>query len=153
MKEIALTQGKVALVDDEDYALVSAITWCANAQAGHWYAVAPHRKLKMHRLILRAPAGTHVDHVNGDGLDNRRANLRLATRFQNAANRRKSVNGRNYRSKYKGVRPNAKKFQAVIGVRRKLVFIGSFSTELEAARAYDVKAREVFGEFAQLNFP
>lgn len=154
MIEIQLNQGKVALVDEADYALVSGITWTANNQAHLWYATNNDLRLKMHRVIMAAPANMHVDHINGDGLDNRRQNLRLATRYQNAANRRKFADGnRKYRSRYKGVRPDHHKFGALVSTRGKRIYIGSFKTEIEAAQAYDRKARELFGEFASLNFP
>lgn len=94
-RQIPLSRGLFALVDEADYEQVSALRWYAT-HAGRardkWYAVrslAKGRRLLMHRLILSAPAGSEVDHINGDGLDNRRANLRLCARWQNCVNTRR----------------------------------------------------------------
>jgi hypothetical protein len=102
----------------------------------------------MHRLIMAAPDGIGVDHINGDGLDNRRANLRLASQRDNSANmavRASSATG------FKGVswKRRNRKWQAQIG----RTYLGIFASAEEAARAYDHAAREAWGEFAHLNFP
>lgn len=156
MREIPLTQGKTALVDDGDFDLVSRFKWQAAKAPRTWYA---HRveyggKRKktesMHRLILDAPLGMLVDHINGNGLDNRRDNLRLATKGQNNYNtrlRRDNATG------YKGVKRNCLRWVARIRIDRRLIHLGSFSTKEDAARAYDSAARRHFGEFAKLNFP
>lgn len=120
------------------------------------YAVAQEKRdgiyvrLKMHRLILDAPEGTHVDHINGDGLDNRRENIRICTPQLNQANSRKHIVGS---SRYKGVAWSAaaRKWRAYIAVDRKQTHLGLFESEVEAAQAYDQKAREVFGEYAFTN--
>lgn len=103
----------------------------------------------MHRIVLDAPQGTLVDHKNGDRLDNRRCNLRLATRSQNAANTPPKP------GRLKGVFFDKARnlWQARIMVNWKERYIGRFLTQEEAARAYDLKAREYFGEFAALNYP
>jgi hypothetical protein len=107
-------------------------------------------RLKMHRVILNAPEGVHVDHINGDGLDNRRENLRLVTPQLNQANSRKRLVGG---SVYKGVAWSApaRRWRAYIAPNRKQIHLGLFNTEIEAAQAYDAKAREIWGEHAFLN--
>ena len=154
--EINLTQGKVALIDKTDLEKVLPWKWCAHFECGRWYAyssvtVGPYKSklLRMHRIILEPPDGMEVDHVNHDGLDNRRYNIRIATRSQNLANRDRPV-GRNYR--YKGIycirnRPLRKPWTARLSKEK----LGYFATEIEAAHAYNQAARERFGEFAVLN--
>lgn len=142
------------MVDDEDYGWLSEHKWSAGQTIwGQWYA---HRRsnkhfVKMHRIILNAPDGLQVDHINGDGLDNRRSNLRLATSCQNNQNRRSILVGTT--SKFKGVswHPHGR-WQARIRSGIKTYYLGSYDNEEAAARAYDVKARELFGEFARTNF-
>ena len=104
----------------------------------------------MHRVIMDAPKGMHVDHINGNGLDNRRENLRLCTNSQNHMNRKTH---RDSSSKYKGVSWNKRnsKWQAYIGSGIKRKNLGYFASESDAAKAYDIKAKECFGEFARLN--
>ena len=158
MKEIPLTQGKVALVDDEDYNELSKFKWHAHLCSGHWYAVRRAREshnlktILMHRSIMNAPTGLMVDHKNGDGLDNQRSNMRLATNSQNAANSKKVGNTR---SIYRGVTRIGKQvfWTASIKVNGDSMYLGRFQYERDAALAYDEKAFEVFGEFARLNFP
>ena len=156
MREIPLTQGKVALVDDGDYDLVSRFKWLAAKAPRTWYArrvdygAGRKKNESMHRLILNAPPDKIVDHINGNGLDNRRENLRLATKIQNNCNTRLR---RDNRSGYKGVKRNALRWIARIRIDRKLIHLGSFATKEDAARAYDNAARQHFGEFAKLNFP
>jgi len=104
----------------------------------------------MHRLIMDAPDGTDVDHRNMDRVDNRRSNLRLATRAENLRNQGLS---RNNTSGFKGVSRLDGKWRAEIRVKWKLIYLGLFDDKVEAARAYDTAAKEHFGEFARLNFP
>ena len=106
----------------------------------------------MHRLILNAPKGLVVDHINGNGLDNRKANLRLCTPAQNACNVRPRPGET---SKYKGVAfiKRERRWQVRISFRNKRKWIGYFDTEIDAARAYDQAARRLHKEFASLNFP
>lgn len=147
-KEIQLTQGKVALVDDEDFAmLVGMGRWCYNSS----YATRA-AGVRMHRVILAAPKGAHVDHINGDTLDNRRSNLRFCTDSQNQMNRR-AVRGV---SKFKGVvwqkRASGNGFwKATITKDGVVRYLGSFHTDLEAAAAYNSAALELYGAFAAIN--
>jgi hypothetical protein len=106
----------------------------------------------MHRQIMNAPEGLLVDHIDGNGLNNQKNNLRLCSSAQNARNRRPT--SKPY-SKYKGVswHKRNKKWEVRIAKSGKSTYLGTFEDELEAALAYDRKAEELFGEFAYLNFP
>ncbi len=150
---ITLKHGHICLVDPEDIPLVSQFRWHAHqGPGGHWYAVrSTPTPMKMH-VFLMGRRG--VDHKNGNGLDNRRENLRFATQSQNQMNTRK----RKSSSKYKGVAPplvghRGKSWAFRITIDGKKKSFGGFATEEDAARAYDEKAKEVYGEFAWLNFP
>jgi len=147
VKEIALTKSKVTKVDDEDFEMLSRVKWHVN----DGYA-ANARLGRMHRLILSAPEGIMVDHLNGDKLDNRRKNLRLCTNSQNQANRRVSRGV----SKFKGVtwqsRPNGRgMWKAQLVYEGAVVYLGTFKTDLDAATAYNAAATTHFGEYAHLN--
>lgn len=155
---IRLSDGSIALVDDEDFVLLAQYSWNTLRTNGRVYATTRSPDVDgdrtcryMHRVILDAPADIQVDHLNGDGLDNRRENLRLATNSQNSKNKGRY---RNNSSGYKGVykRLGRERWRADImsdGQRRRL---GEFSSAEEAARAYDKAALELHGEFARLNF-
>jgi hypothetical protein len=109
--------------------------------------------VSMHREIMNAPAGLLIDHRNRDTLDNRRNNLRLATYSQNGCNSK--IDKTKTTSKFRGVRFIKKtgKWAANIRINGKKTWLGSFKTEIDAAKAYDAAAREYHGEFARLNFP
>ena len=152
---IELSWGKWAIVDAEDYEQLSKYRWCAIQTGRNWYAKTFDRNgiiLSMHRFITNAPKGLFVDHKNHNGLDNRRSNLRLCTHAQNQQNTKPRSGGT---SKYKGVfwEKAKKKFRAKITHNRKGIHLGYFDDEIDAAKAYDKKAVELFGEFAYLNFP
>ncbi len=157
MREIELTQGKVALVDDEDYAELSKHKWHAAKIGKRWYASRnvgkrPYRRqVYMHRQILNPPPGFECDHINGNGLDNRRCNLRVCTHSQNLQNQRIGGGA----SEFKGVHwyKRDKIWHAQIKHSGKRHHLGVFTDETDAARAYDTAAREHFGNFARLNFP
>ncbi len=151
---IPLTRGKFAIVDAEDYEWLSKYKWHINICRRNSYALRSknRRKCAMHREITNAPDGMLVDHIDGNGLNNRKSNLRLCNHAQNARNSRPYRNGS---SKYKGVSFDqyAKKWKVVIENNGEQFNLGRFKDEVEAARAYDKKAAELFGEFAYLNFP
>lgn len=156
MREIELTQGKVALVDDADYERVSRHKWCASRNGRTWYAIRREynpkpKQVFLHRFILDAPDSAEVDHKDGNGLNCQRDNLRLATHAQNQRNQKRRVTNK---SGYKGVSwyGRDKKWRAVIGIGGKVKTLGCYATAEEAARAYDEAARELFGEFAKTNF-
>jgi hypothetical protein len=158
MKTITLTKGKVALIDDADYALVCQYRWypalMRSPNRKVWYAVShPEvRTLSMHRFILDAADGELVDHRDHDGLNNQRENLRIATHAQSNANRR-SYPGTT--SQFKGVIWYASRrlWRATIGVNGSTFFLGDYDDETIAALAYDMAASRLYGEFACLNFP
>lgn len=152
--EVKLTRGLVTIIDAEDFELVSQWKWCAQRSGNTDYVHRRHGKttVKLHRFLLDAPAGMHVDHMNGNGLDNRRENLRLCTQVENRRNSQKqagSISDFKGVSKQKG-RDKAWTASLYVGKKRYMQY---FFTELEAAIAYDGMAKEHFGEFARLNFP
>ncbi len=152
---IKLTRGQCAIIDPEDFGLVAERKWSLDDHGTALYATTNIRQpdggrttLRMHVLI----AGfLGADHANGYGLDNRRCNLREATRTENAANRGKGK--KSGTSRFKGVSWNSRcrRWQAQIGANGHRIHLGWFTAEEEAARAYDVAALEHFGEFAVTN--
>jgi hypothetical protein len=158
MKEIALTRGKVALVDDQDHDRLSRYSWYASRSGGVWYAKTGiwdgrrTAQIAMHRLLINADAGQLIDHINGNGLDNRRSNLRLCCKAQNQQNQRAR---KNCSSRYKGVSFDAYtgRWRAKVKAYGRITDCGRFANEEDAARAYDAAAIKVHGRFARLNFP
>lgn len=154
MKTIELTQGLHAIVDDDDFAALAKHKWTAqfNKSRTVVYAIRESRagRVYMHRLLAGAGRGEVVDHVNRNGLDNRRKNLRLVTRGQNKLN---SPLPKNNKSGFRGVTFDAKKnrWRAFIGYGGALHYLGSFENVEDAARAYDEAATLHHGEFANLN--
>jgi len=157
MREIPLTQGKVAIVDDEDYEYLNQFKWTAGLMHNIWYAVChihvngKDKTIYMHTVILGTPKGMQSDHKNGDGLDNRRENLRICTHTQNLHNQRKQIGPTS--SRFKGVSWNNKRrrWAAQISPYRQHIVLGFFNFEIDAAKAYNKAAIEHFGEFARLN--
>ncbi|GAJ01158.1 unnamed protein product [marine sediment metagenome] len=155
-KVIALTQGKVALVDDADFEWLNQWKWYAFKDPRVYYARRNSYEngkvctIQMHRAILNPPLGSDSDHINGNGLDNRRTNLRVCTHAENCQNRRKPTG---CSSRYKGVswRKRTRKWRAYIWINGRQKQLGCFDEEEEAARAYNKEALEQFREFAQLN--
>jgi len=154
MKEIALTQGRTALVDDDDYEWLSQWRWYFNSNgpgyASRWDK--SRRSVLMHRVIMNAEKGVVIGHRNGNTLDNRRANLYAETRSQAGSRQRLRAGGR---SGYKGVAWDVTNghWVARIQVQRKRIYLGSFEDDVAAARAYDAAARQHFGPSAVMNFP
>lgn len=159
-KLIPLTQGYSAVVDDEDYDRLSQQSWHAAVTSTNVYAVRNRtirrgirRQFSLHQAVLSTcGAGMTVDHINRDGLNCRRSNLRCATRRQQILNTRpRSQSG--FKGAWLRKRSGSRPWKSEIIYMDRRFFLGSFATAEEAARAYDVKARELFGEFAFLNFP
>lgn len=148
MKILKLKGGSEAVVDDRDYVFLSQFTWYFDGKYAR--RVEAGKTKMMHREILDTPLGFDTDHINGNKLDNRRENLRIATRKQNLANKLKFGGS----SKYKGVSlfKRTGKWTAQICPDGEKIHLGYFSSEEEAARAYDKKAMELFGIFARTNF-
>jgi hypothetical protein len=158
-RTIQLTRGFNTLVDEADFEQVNRYRW--NAWAYHRLRYArrlervgagkgrerKYRAMFVHRLILDAPADKDVDHCNSDGLDNRKANLRLVTPSQNSQNNRKFQGA----SKFKGVHRCRNRWVSYICISGKMKYVGCFHAEQEVARAYDAAARKHFGEFARTN--
>ncbi len=170
MREIELTQGFVAQVDDEDYEKINSLTsWnikkdksCRTrinyyARGRIYFSSGENLEVWMHRVIMGLQRGDcrQIDHIDGDGLNNCKSNLRVCTGSQNLRNRKKSfVQGST--STYKGVSWTTKYGRWVAQIKTKEFgkqHIGLYDSEIEAAKAYDAKALELFGEFAKLNFP
>ncbi len=151
MIRIELSWGLVSLVDDDVAPEILAMKWRVKKADRTYYAIhstpRPRRKtLYLHRVILGAQHGVQVDHIDGDGLNNQIANLRLCTHAENHRNARKALNGT---SKFKGVSwyKRTAKWQARVMFK----FLGYFDSELAAALAYDRAAIELFGPFARTN--
>lgn len=157
MSEVPLTRGMVTLVDEADLPLIAGYAWRPQPRSDGkgWYARAyvpggGRKKVLMHRLLM--PGLRQVDHKNGNGLDNRRStgNLRPATDSQNRAN---STRHLVRSSRFKGVRwhKKAKRWETSITLHRRRIHLGCFTSEEDAARAYNVSALRLFGEYARLN--
>lgn len=155
---LPLSQGRVAVVDFEDFEKIRGIKWYALKNGRCFYACGNIRvggkrtKISLHRVITGCPPDREVNHINGDGLDNRQENLQICTTQQNqfALIRKK----KDASSSYRGVSwfTRNRCWRAAIKHNGKVIYLGRFDNEEDAARAYDVKARELFGEFACPNF-
>jgi hypothetical protein len=158
MKQISLSNGFVALVDDKDYDSLIKYRWHFMRARKLTYAYraetngGKQTNILMHRQIMDAKKGTIIDHLDGNGLNNTRSNLRFVTSSQNAQNTRKA-HGKT--SAYKGVSWHSSKgkWRAVIKQSGKSTHIGYFASEELAAEAYDNTARAVFGIDGTFNFP
>ena len=157
MKAIALTGGLATVVDDEDYDALAQHQWFAHRNGNTYYAQRNSRgtrhrhPIHMHRCITHCPEWCEVDHINHNGLDNRKHNLRVCTKSQNQQNRTKTYEGT---SCFKGVRRRpGRPWEARIRFHGALRHLGKFSDERVAALAYDYAASVYFGEYAYFNRP
>ena len=158
MKEIELTRGKVALVDDENFEYLNQWKWMARESGNNYYAVRGVRKnrklqnIAMHRIIMNTSNELQVDHIDHNGLNNQKVNLRNCTRQQNMMN--KALTKRN-KTKFKGVSTSMRngqiKISADIKAEGRTIYLGRFKTLESAALAYNEAAVKYFGEFAYLN--
>lgn len=154
-KLIPVHGGHFAEIDDDDFGLVSRLKWHVMKGQNTIYAVTNVRRedggystVPMHRMINKTPQGLHTDHIDGNGLNNRRANLRTATRTQNARNR---APNKGSVSAFKGVHWNKRKRRWIASIRvdKKSIFLGQHRDEASAAEAYACAALQYFGEFAR----
>jgi len=155
-----MSQPRYAKVDPADYKRLKEYEWFATAKTGKCFYARRHtagskekeKLIYMHREIIKVPDGMFIDHINHDSMDNRCANLRLATHLQNTYHRRKR-SGANT-SNYKGVywKKANRKWAARIGFQKKEIHLGYFKNEIDAALEYDKAAKKYHGEFAVLNF-
>ncbi len=162
IRYIPLTHGLYAIVDAEDYEALSKYKWHArlDKRSKNVYAARADyyrengkrccRMIQMHREIMKTPDGMVVDHINGNGINNRRCNMRNCTQFENTHNARPRTDGK---SRFIGVVPYKGKWLARVSTQGRRHQVGTFDDEVEAAKARDRKAVELFGQFARLNFP
>lgn len=151
MKLIPLTQGYFAIVDDEDYDFLMQWEWSLRRQPNSNYASRSDNgnSIAMHRVIMKTPINMVVDHIDHNGLNCMKSNMRNCTASQNAMNRRP----RNKRI-FKGTcQRESQKWASYIRINGKTIHVGMFETRVEAAKAYDEAAKKYFGDFAYLNFP
>lgn len=150
MKRIVLTQGKCALVDDEDFEYLMQWKWFySDGYAGRWEN---KKRVAMHRVLMKVKDGELVDHRNGDSLDNRKENLRVCNKQENARNCGKKAKAS---SQFKGVSWSKTRNKWVVRIcigESKMVHIGHFNSEIHAAMAWDLWARDIYGDFARTNF-
>ncbi|MGA2092115.1 MAG: HNH endonuclease [Sedimentisphaerales bacterium] len=160
-RRIYLGEGEYTIVDPDIYYKYRHIKWFLTGNKTNYYAACSVKNglgetttKRLHRIIMNAPDGLLVDHKNRKGLDNRIANLRLATHSENCCNREKM---RHSTSQYKGVycekRRGREQWRANIRFNGKRIFLGYFNNEIDAAKAYDAAAKKYHRIFARLNFP
>lgn len=154
MKEISLTQGKTALVDDADFDLVNKHRWAARKSRHLFYAQSKigGKTVSLHAFLLTPPLNVDVDHIDGNGLNNQRSNLRICSHMENMANQKRHSDSK---SPFKGIwrASNCDRWAAQLVFNGKKVYLGVYKNAADAALAYDKKAKELFGPFARLNFP
>lgn len=143
---------KYIMVSDEDYELAMTQRWTIEKSGNNFYAMCKinHKKVRLHRFLLK-PKSTHeVDHINHNGLDNRRENIRVVTKRQNAANRRKTVGSR---KRYKGIHYDTRinKWVAYVNYKKKRKYLGQYATAKEAAIVYNEAALKYYGKTAWVN--
>jgi hypothetical protein len=164
MKKIPLTQGKFALVDDEDFELINGFNWCAAKKGQGYYAVRSSSVKKkdigcenrhpiyLHQMVIKIPKDKVLDHINGNTLDNRKKNLRVCSQLQNKWNSKKPITNT---SGFKGVTWDKykNKWKSQIRSNGRGKHLGNFDDLKKAAVEYDKAAKRLFGEFAKMNFP
>ncbi len=153
MKYINITKGKRVLVDDDDFKFLNQWHW-------YWHTGYAARRLNlginkskillMHRALLSVPENKEVDHINGDRLDNRKANLRIVSHQENMQNMKKRVNST---SKFRGVSFHKGAWDVQLWNNGKHIYIGRFKDEIQAAKIADSESIKLFGKLAKLNFP
>lgn len=156
-KEIQLTQGQVAIVDDEDFDYLNQFKWYANNMSGKFYAVRGLRINKkiaacllMHRVIMNPEKGMVVDHLDRNPLNNQKSNLRICTQGENSRNRNFNINNK---SGFKGVHWHkaGKKWISRININKEILYLGLFTDVKEAAKTYNEAALKYHGKFANIN--
>jgi len=158
MKNIKLTQGKIALVDDECFQIINKYKWHTKTSSNgkRFYAKCciwdkkekKYNRIYMHRMILNVPKGFECDHIDRNGLNNQTSNLRICTSSQNSSNTELSYNPV---SRYRGVTTNGEKWKTIITKNNEKIYLGIFKSRHLAAVAYNVGALKYHGEFARLN--
>jgi hypothetical protein len=162
MKEIKLTQGKIALVDDEDYEYLNQWKWHAQKDGNRFYALRTpplnsiaktgSKVIRMHRIIMNTPGGLEVDHIDHNGLNNQKHNMRNCTKKQNTQNMAKRIN----KIGFIGVsfRKERNRFVAYVSdnIEGRKKHLGYYKTAIDAAKVRDIAAKQYYGEFANLNF-
>jgi hypothetical protein len=146
----------IVLIDDEDYDKIKDYKWYIVKDHRNYYVMKTQKNhcnlstIRMHTIFMNPPKGLQVDHINGNGLDNRKCNLRIVTPQQNQMNKCKQINSS---SIYKGVHWETKrqKWRTQIYFKYHRYYLGYYKSEIEAAVAYNEKAKELFGEYARLN--
>lgn len=145
MKLIKLSQGKQAIVDDEDFEGLNKCGWYANKIDKNYYAVRSYGGKLMHRIIIKAKKGEIIDHINCNSLDNRKSNLRICTNGENISNQKIKA------GKFKGVFKNKNSWVAGIRFNGRTLYLGAYKSPIFAALVYNGAARKYHGEFARLN--
>jgi len=154
MKKIKLTKKQFALVDDEDFDFLNQIKWQTHKIGNTFYAYHGKRigskifNYAMHRIIINPPNDLQIDHIDHNGLNNQKYNLRICNSAQNQMNK---ISNKKYKGVYVFYRGIKKYIKSNIKINNKLKHLGYFNTEKEAAEAYNIAAKELFGEFANIN--
>jgi len=152
MRKIELTQNKYAIVDDGDYDYLNQWKWyCSKDNYAQRIDNKLNKTILMHRVIMNPPSHLHIDHINRNGLNNQKENLRVCTRTQNNGNRRISKHNT---SNIKGVswHKTSKKWRGTICIKNKNIHLGYFSNKYDAKDAHEKEAKEYFGEFIQMAY-
>jgi hypothetical protein len=156
-KEIILTQGKVAIVDDEDFEYLNQWKWCVSNTCGKFYvgrsitvSKNKQKRILIHRFIMKPDKGMVIDHLDGNPLNNQKNNLRICTHSDNMRNCKISIKNT---SGYKGVSFVKKNntYKSAIKFNKRTIYLGYYIDPIDAARAYNTAAIKYFGEFANLN--